>query len=318
MRRLLALPLLAVALSAQRAPELVVSVGHAATPSHAAFVGTYLATASASNVALIELSSGITIAHLAHRSLVLSLEANPNSDLLAVGTCDRSIDLWDVKSRTSAPHRADSGVRGISFVQPGWSFLATGVYGCCSGGGLQIWNVVKGTLARQIAKGIGIRGVVFSRDGRWLIGIDDKNKAHVFEWPSGRELRTYDGLADGAGASESVARSSPDGKSFAWIGLRNLQVWDMSNGVQVPLPGARSVTISDRPPGGPERTRTEQQVIASAAEFLNDGRLAYVDGDRVVILTLPNGPMQEVPLGTPNTERSGHVDVVTFLVEDSS
>ena len=36
-------------------------------------------------------------------------------------------------------------------------------------------------------------------------------------------------------------------------------------------------TISDRAPNGPERTWTEQQVSASAAEFLNDGRLAYVE-----------------------------------------
>ena len=123
MRRLLALPLLAVALSAQRAPELVVSVGHAATPSHAAFVGTYLATASSSNVALIELSSGITIAHLAHRSLVTVTRGESQQ---------RSSRGWHLRSLhrpvgrevadSAAPHRADPGVRGISFVQPGWSF----------------------------------------------------------------------------------------------------------------------------------------------------------------------------------------------------
>src|SRR5688572_19181335 len=100
MRRLLVLPLLVSALSAQTAPELVVSVGHAGAPSHAAFAGAYLATASSSSVALIELSSGITITRLAQQSLVLSLEANPGGTLLAVGTCDHSINLWEVKSRT--------------------------------------------------------------------------------------------------------------------------------------------------------------------------------------------------------------------------
>ena len=122
-----------------------------------------------------------------------------------------------------------------------------------------------------------------------------------------QHLRTYDGLADGAGGSGSLALSSPDGKYFAWLGMGQLQLWDMTTGAQVALPGARPVTISDRPPGGPERKRTEQQVAASAAEFLNDGRLAYVDDYRAVILTLPNGPLQEVPVGTPKTERSGHV-----------
>jgi hypothetical protein len=89
--------------------------------------------------------------------------------------------------------------------------------------------------------------------------------------------------------------------------MRELQVWDMSTGAQVPLPGARSVNITDRPIGGPERKWTEQQVTASAAEFLNDGRLAYVDDDRALILTLPNGPMQELPLEKPKTEWLGDV-----------
>jgi WD40 repeat protein len=307
MRRLLALPLLAAGLSAQTAPELVVSVGHAGAPSLAAFAGAYLATASSSNVGLIDLSSGITTTYLAHGSLVMSLEANPGGDLLAVGTCDHSIQLWDVKNRTLLRRIAltQECAESLSF-SPDGAFLATGAYGCCSGGGLQIWDVSKGTLAREFAKGAGVRGVVFSRDGRWLIGIDDKKRANVFEWPSGRQLRTYDGL-DGAGASESAALASPDGKYFAWLGIHELQVWDMSTGAQVPLPGARSVRISDRPVGGPERNWTEQQVTASAAEFLNDGRLAYVDDDRAVILTLPNGPMQELPLEKRKTEWLGDV-----------
>ena len=37
MRRFLAMPFLAVVLSAQAQPEMVVSVGHAGAPSHAAF-----------------------------------------------------------------------------------------------------------------------------------------------------------------------------------------------------------------------------------------------------------------------------------------
>jgi WD40 repeat protein len=149
---------------------------------------------------------------------------------------------------------------------------------------------------------------VFSRSGRWLGAVDDKGKASVFEWPSGRQLRTFDGL-DGAGASESAALSSPDGKYFAWLGIRELQVWDVTTGALIALPGARSVTISDRPRGGPERTWTEQQVTASAAEFLSDGRLAYVDDDRLLILTLPSGPIQELPLEQPKTEWLGDVGI---------
>jgi WD40 repeat protein len=309
MRRFLAVPFLAVVLSAQAQPAMVVSVGHAGAPSHAAFAGGHLATASASNVALIDLSTGLTIAHLPQAGLVMAIEANPAGDLIAVGTCGHSAQLWDVKSRSPLRRIAlkQECAESLSF-SPDGALLATGAYGCCSGGGLQIWDVRTGALTRELATGSGIRSVLFSRDGRWLVGVDDKGRATVFEWPSGRQLRTFDGL-DGAGASESAALSSPDGKYFAWLGSRELQVWDMTTGTQIALPGARSVTISDRPRNGPERTWTEQQVTASAAEFLSDGRLAYVDDDRLLILTLPNGPMQELPLEQPKTEWLGHVGI---------
>jgi hypothetical protein len=60
----------------------------------------------------------------------------------------------------------------------------------------------------------GVRGAVFGKDGRWLIGINDKKSANAFEWPSGWQLRIYERL-DGAGALESAALASPDGKYFA-------------------------------------------------------------------------------------------------------
>lgn len=306
MRRFLAVPFFAVVLSAQLQPELVVSVGHAGAPSHAAFAGGHLATASSSNVALIDLSTGLTIAHLPQTLLVMAIEANPAGDLIAVGTCDHSVHLWDVKSRSLVRRIAlkQECADSVSF-SPDGALLATAAYGCCSGGGLQIWNVGTGALMRELAKGAAIRSVVFSRDGRWLVGIDDK-RAIVFEWPSGRQLRTFEGV-EGAGASESTGFASPDGQYFGWLGIHQLQVWDVKTGTPIPLPGARSVTISDRPPGGTERTWTEQQVMASAAEFLNDGRLAYVDDDRALILTLPNGPIQELPLEKPKIESFGDI-----------
>jgi WD40 repeat protein len=311
MRIFLAAPLLTVLLSAQAQPEMVLSVGHAGAPSLAAFAGSHLATASSSNVALLDLSTGLTIAHLPQSGLVMAMEPNPSGDLIAVGTCGHAIQLWDLKSRTLLRRITlkQECAESLSF-SPDGALLATGAYGCCKSGGLQIWDVRTGALTRELATGSGIRSVLFSRDGRWLSAIDDKDKATVFEWPSGRQLRTFDGL-EGAGASESAALSSPDGKYFAWLGSRELQVWDVTTGAHIALPGARSVTISNRPSGGPERTWTEQQVSASAAESLNDGRLAYVDDDRLLILKLPNGPMQELPLEQPKTEWLGHVGITT-------
>lgn len=309
MRRLLAAPFLAVVLSAQAQPDMVLSVGHAGPPSRAAFAGGHLATASSSTVALVDLSTGITIAHLPQASLVVAIEANPAGEVIAVGTCGHSIQLWDVRARTPLRRLAlrQECAESLSF-SPDGALLATGAYGCCSSGGLQIWDVRRGAVTRELATGSGIRQVLFSRDGRWLVGVDDRGTATVFEWPSGRPLRTFEGLDD-AGASGSAALSSPDGKYFAWLGTGGLHAWDVKTGARIALPGAHSVTVGDRPPDGSERTSTRPQVTASAAEFLSDGRLAYIDDDRLLIVTLPSGPMQELALEQPTTEWFGDVAI---------
>ena len=100
MRKLLVLPMLASMLLAQVRPEIVVSVGHSGAPTHAAFIGSHLATATRSNVAIIDLSSGLTVGHMAQGSLVMAMEASPAGDLVAVGSCGHNINVWNVKSQT--------------------------------------------------------------------------------------------------------------------------------------------------------------------------------------------------------------------------
>src|SRR5258708_30480071 len=100
MRKLLGLPMLTSMLLAQVRPELVVSVGHSGAPTHAAFIGGHLATAMWSNVAIIDLSSGLTVGHMAQGSLVMAMEASPAGDLVAGGSCGHHINLWNIKSRT--------------------------------------------------------------------------------------------------------------------------------------------------------------------------------------------------------------------------
>jgi WD40 repeat protein len=330
MRGLLALPVLAAlvalaALSAQARPELVVSVGHSGPPLHAAFAGGYLATAIWSTVALVDLSTGLTVARLRHSAHVTTLEANPAGNLIAVGTCGRSVELWDVSSRRLV-HRlriqrecADS----LSF-SPDGALLAIVDVGCCtdgdccggdactSGGGVQIWDVGSGRLKQELAKGGGIRSVVFGANGRWLAGADINGKTTVFEWPSGRQLRTFGGTAD-AGSPESGV-SSPDGKYLAWREFGALQVWEVASGTPMALPAPRP---DDEDEGGRDRQRdtsdpawTEQRVPAKAAEFLDDGRLAYVDDDHLRIVTLPNGPIEDMPLEKPKIDVRGHMALI--------
>jgi WD40 repeat protein len=294
MRKLLAAPMLSSLLVAQPSPELVVSVGHSAAPTHAAFVGPYLATAAWSNVALIRLSSGLTEAHLPQGSHIMAIEASPAGDRLAVGTCGHSILLWDVHSRTLVRRIAieQECAESLSF-SPDGTLLATGGYGCCPGKGLQIWDVRTGSLVQVLAGAARIRHVLFSPNGQWVAGVDDKGRASLFDWPSGRELRTF-GVFVESGYSSSAIIASHDGKYFARFGMgTNLRVWDVVSGGEVApltrrLDGLQAST-------SPENGWTKDHFF-TVAEFLDDGRLAYVDGNHVVLTRLPDGPQERKPL----------------------
>jgi WD40 repeat protein len=291
----------------QPAPELVLSVGHAGAPRHAAFLDGYLATASSSGVALIDLSSGLTISHLPQGSLITALEANPRGDLLAVGTCGDGIQIWDVRSRMrrlriTLQHECPDD---LAF-SPDGRLLATGVYGCCRGRRLEVWDVTSGTLVREINGPRGLRNVVFSGDGSWLAGVDDEGEATIFEWPSTRPLQVLKGL-DHAGLTDAAMIASRDGRYIGWLAAGALRIWEVSTAREVPLPGARDVYIHDKPLDGPERRWTEVRVMAAAPRFIDDGRLAFVHDDRLVLIALSSGETQSVPLPGPGIDSRGHI-----------
>jgi WD40 repeat protein len=218
----------------------------------------------------------------------MAMDGSPSGDLLAVGSCGHAIQLWNVAKRTL--------VRRLELVQecaetlsfsPDGAFLATGAYGCCSTKGLQIWDVRTGNLGRELATASGIRNVAFSGDGSWVAAVDDKGKATVFEWPSGRELRTYEGL-EMAGYSGSALIASKEGRYLGWLG-NDLRVWDITSGSTVPL------------------------VIAPFSEnaaFLDDGRIAYISDRDFVMKRLPDGPEQRMAL--PEMHAAGLADGVAI------
>jgi WD40 repeat protein len=307
--RLFILPAVGVLLAGAGASSMVVSVGHAGDPQHAVFAGDYLVTDGWSNVAIIDLASGLTVAHLPQGSIVLTLSATLKGDLVAVGHCGHAIDLIDVRSRLQVRRRISlrhECAESLSF-SPDGAYLATASGGCSPGGGLQVWDVGSGRLARELATESAMRHVVFAGTGRWLAGVDTNGKATVFEWPSGRQVRTYEGLSQ-PGYSGSRLIASKDGQFLGWLGS-GIRVWDVATGVEVALPGEQEVSVEDHPPNGPQRRWTERHVLATAAEFIDDGRLAYIDGDEMIVRRLPNGPQQVRQLAKRQTKWLGDVGI---------
>jgi len=288
----LALPLLASMLTAQPAPELVLSVGHAGAPSGMVFVGNYLATEESSNVNVIDLVSGLTVARLPQGSLVLTMDGSRDGDLLAVGTCGDAVNVWNVKSRTLVRRFATGNECAEAVaISPDGAFVAASADGTERRKGVRVWDLRTGSLARELLASSVVRHLAFSGDGRWLSAVEDGGKATVFEWPSARVLRTFDGLQM-PGSSLSVALASRDGRYFAWL-EETVRLFDVDAGIELPV-----------------RQPKKARAFAPAAEFLDDGRLAYVDDNQLVMLKLPSGPAEMLPLEKPRLEAVGDGDVI--------
>jgi WD40 repeat protein len=262
------------AATAVRAPTLAVSVGHSGEPNHAAFAGRFLLTATRSNLAFIDLATGLTVERLSQGSLVMTIEPSPAGDLVAVGTCGRTIHVYDANTRALVRRLAtrQECVHSISFTTDG-ALLAGDNSGCCkNGGGVQVWDMRTGDVVREFTGMASVRHVAFGAD-RWLAAVDLTGKLTIFEWPSGRSVRTIDGLPD-PGPYESKLLARRDGRYLVWHPVAGMpRVWDMESGEEL------------RPPDKPRRFPT-------AAEFLDDGRLAYIDSDQMFVMTLPGGPTE--------------------------
>jgi WD40 repeat protein len=302
--------LIGLALLTTQQPQLVISVGLPGPPTHVEFIDNTLATTSRSMLSVVDLTSGLTIVREPQGSLVLALSVSPKGNVLAVGTCGHKLRLRD--AATLALLRdielSQECAETVSF-SPDGALIATGAYGCGpAGNGLQVWEVERGALSRQLGPGLGIRRAVFGGDGKWVAGVDDQDRAHVFEWPSGRKLWTLQG-ASHAGYSGSELFASRDGRYLGWKG-DGLRVWDIATGTPLALPGAREYEVHDRPPDGPERRFKESRIPAAAAQFIDDGRLAYVDEPTVHLRTLPAGPDEVLRLPDNEVEFTGDVGII--------
>lgn len=280
MRGLLVLPLLSALLAAQAAPELVVSVGHSGAPRFGAFAGRYLVTSAGSNIAFIDLSTGITVSRTSQGLLVMAIEPSPAGDLVAIGTCTHAIHLYEVNTLTLVrriPTRNECA-SSLSFTPDG-ALLVADNYACCrGGGGLQVWNVRTGDIARELPGVSNIRQVAFGGN-RWLAVVDHNGKGSVLEWPTGHVLRTFAG-PEHPGANGTQLMASRDARYLAWTELgAPAHVLDVTSGNEVKLP-------------------VERHTLTSTAAFLDEGRFAYIEEDQLFVMPLPNGPVQTMPLAS--------------------
>jgi WD40 repeat protein len=152
------------------------------------------------------------------------LAFSPDARLLASGSKDNTVRLWDTERALEL--RKLSGhtnwIKAVAF-SPDGKLLATGAVD----GVVKLWEVATGRELRSLSGGGSINTIAFSPDARFVATGNAENSVQLWNAQTGQAERT---LAGHTGAVSCLA-FNPDGKLLA-TGARDnsVKLWDVTTG----------------------------------------------------------------------------------------
>jgi WD40 repeat protein/DNA-binding XRE family transcriptional regulator len=167
-----------------------------------------------------------------HRRDVGGLALSPDGKLLASGSADGVVRLWDaarLRSRGPPLQKDTAGVNGLAF-SPDGTMLASSH----ADGAIWLWDAAHGRpLGRPLhGDSAGVNGVAFSPDGKTLAAANYDGT--ILLWDVARRRLREGGLGVlGSSVMNNVA-FSPDGKLLAFTEVDgSVQVWNVA--LQIPV-----------------------------------------------------------------------------------
>ncbi len=175
-----------------------------------------------------------------HSDWINTVSFSPDSKILASGSRDTTIKLWDVKTGKLIRTIKHSGsIVSVSF-SPDGKTLASG-----SGDNtIKLWNVNTGkeikTLNKQGKYGFSIS---FSPDGKTLASGSDDKTIKIWDVKTGKEIITLNGHKAGIN-SVSFSR---DGTTLASGSVdKTIKLWDVKTGKEIKTLNGHSDDVSER------------------------------------------------------------------------
>jgi cleavage stimulation factor subunit 1 len=156
---------------------------------------------------------------------IKSISFHPSGDFIAIGTIDKPVRLYDVKTTkvfatADAAMNHTGGVRCVRFQQNG-KYYATG----SSDGCVKIWDTTDGSCVRTIDKAHGgtfIASVQFTKNGQYILTSGQDAGPKLWEVSSGKLVNTYEGAS---------MTANPISASFSWNEEYVVSCDEKSNGL---------------------------------------------------------------------------------------
>ncbi|KAG9507568.1 hypothetical protein J7337_001121 [Fusarium musae] len=160
-----------------------------------------------------------------HHNYIHCLAFSPKGNILASGSYDEAVFLWDVRAgrlMRSLPAHSDP-VSGVDFSRDG-----TLVVSCSTDGLIRIWDTSTGQCLRTLVHedNPAVANVCFSPNGRFVLAFNLDNCIRLWDYVSGTVKKTYQGHANEKFAvggcfgvlegAPFIASASEDGSIVMW------------------------------------------------------------------------------------------------------
>jgi serine/threonine protein kinase len=171
-----------------------------------------------------------------HSNSVMSVAISQDGKMLASGSRDKTIKLWDLETgeeiRTLRGH--NEGITQVVFSplrETSPQGLGKTLVSTSSDRTIKLWNILTGQEIRTFRGHTdGVMGVAYSPDGKTIASASNDKTIKLWDVATGDEIRTLKGHTNGVW---SVA-FSPDGKTLASAsGDKTIKLWDVATGDEI-------------------------------------------------------------------------------------